>query len=351
MGLTRPGEETVYVHPTFLYESLWNFVGFLIINFYWYRKDHRKYDGQIFLFYVFWYGTGRAMVEGLRTDSLYIPGTNIRTSQLVAACSAVIALIILLVNIRRPHKPTFASVQAADGRRTAGAPDAGERRRVRRRYRTAPKPRTPPRTAADGSGGEATDAPRRGAPTTEPFHYNTYQEEIKMSDYSELLNSIKAAAGSAANIARDLAGNATEKARSLAGGAGEKARAAARIAKLKLDEAAKRDEREKAYAEIGRMYFESVDKRHPGEHYVRLFDQVMLCNAAIERMETEMRELKSVFESEDEEADFSVIVSEAEHKAEGEAEAEDTGDEDSAGIEVEITIEKDEDKAEDKTEE
>ena len=172
-----------------------------------------------------------------------------------------------------------------------------------------------------------------------------------MSDYSELLNSLKAAAGSAANIARDLAGNATEKARTLAGGAGEKARAATRIAKLKLDETAKRDEREKAYAEIGRMYFESADKRNPGEHYVRLFDQVMLCNAAIERMETEMRELKSVFESEDEEADFSVIVSEAEYKAEGEAEAEDTGDEDSAGIEVEITIEKDEDKAEDKPEE
>ena len=113
MGLTRPGQETVYVHPTFLYESLWNLVGFLIINFFWYRKDHRKYDGQIFLFYVFWYGTGRAMVEGLRTDSLYIPGTGIRVSQLVAACSAVIALAALLVNIKRPHKPTFASVQAA----------------------------------------------------------------------------------------------------------------------------------------------------------------------------------------------------------------------------------------------
>ena len=113
MGLTRPGHETVYVHPTFLYESLWNLIGFLIINFFWYRKDHRKYDGQIFLFYVFWYGTGRAMVEGLRTDSLYIPGTGIRVSQLVAACSAVLALAALLVNIKRPHKPTFASVQAA----------------------------------------------------------------------------------------------------------------------------------------------------------------------------------------------------------------------------------------------
>ena len=113
MGLTRPGEDTVYVHPTFLYESLWNLVGFIIIDRYWLRRDHRKYDGQVFLFYVLWYGTGRAMVEGLRTDSLYIPGTNIRTSQLVAACSAVIALIVLLVNIKRSHRPTYVAVQAA----------------------------------------------------------------------------------------------------------------------------------------------------------------------------------------------------------------------------------------------
>ena len=149
-----------------------------------------------------------------------------------------------------------------------------------------------------------------------------------MSDYSELLNSLKAAAGSAANIARDLAGNAGEKARELAGGAGEKARAAAGIAKLKLDLAGKRDEREKAYAEIGRMYVESVDKRAVEDLYVRLFDQVMLANAAIERMETEMRELKSVFESEAEEADFGMVVSQAEENAEGESD-----------IEVEITDE------------
>ena len=81
----------------------------------------------------FWYGTGRAMVEGLRTDSLYIPGTNIRTSQLVAACSAVIALIILLVNIKRPHKPTFASVQGAEAAAAEAAadsaPDNAEARR------------------------------------------------------------------------------------------------------------------------------------------------------------------------------------------------------------------------------
>lgn len=56
MGLTTPDGTTYYVHPTFLYESLWNLIGFIIIDRYWYRKNHRKYDGQIFLFYVLWYG-------------------------------------------------------------------------------------------------------------------------------------------------------------------------------------------------------------------------------------------------------------------------------------------------------
>lgn len=125
MGLTTPDGTTYYVHPTFLYESLWNLVGFIIIDRYWYRKDHRKYDGQIFIFYVFWYGAGRAWVEGLRTDSLYIPGTNIRTSQLVAAVSAVIALALLLINIKRPHKPTYVSVQAAAEASAAQAAEEG----------------------------------------------------------------------------------------------------------------------------------------------------------------------------------------------------------------------------------
>lgn len=113
MGLTTPDGTTYYVHPTFLYESLWNLVGLIIIDRYWLRKGHRKYDGQVFLFYVFWYGAGRSWIEGLRTDSLYIPGTNIRTSQLVAALSALTALVILLINIKRPHKPTCAAALSA----------------------------------------------------------------------------------------------------------------------------------------------------------------------------------------------------------------------------------------------
>lgn len=113
MGLTTPDGTTYYVHPTFLYESLWNLVGFIILDRWWLRKGHRKYDGQVFLFYVFWYGAGRSWIEGLRTDSLYIPGTNIRTSQLVAALSALTALVILLINIKRPHKPTYAAAISA----------------------------------------------------------------------------------------------------------------------------------------------------------------------------------------------------------------------------------------------
>ena len=94
MGLTLPGRETVYVHPTFLYESLWNFAGFLMLHF-WFRKHERRFDGELILLYAVWYGIGRALIEGLRTDSLYIAGTGIRVSQLVAAVSFLAAAGIL----------------------------------------------------------------------------------------------------------------------------------------------------------------------------------------------------------------------------------------------------------------
>lgn len=104
MGLTPPFSETVYVHPTFLYESLWNFIGLVFLHF-WTKNGHRKYDGQVAWMYVFWYGLGRAWVEGLRTDSLYIGSTGIRVSQLLAAITALVALILLVVNARRHRDP------------------------------------------------------------------------------------------------------------------------------------------------------------------------------------------------------------------------------------------------------
>lgn len=104
MGLTVPGGSTIYVHPTFLYESLWNFAGFLFLHFY-FKKHERKFDGEITLLYVAWYGIGRAWIEGLRTDSLYIPGTTLRVSQLLAALSAIVAIVLLVLLLRRPHQP------------------------------------------------------------------------------------------------------------------------------------------------------------------------------------------------------------------------------------------------------
>ncbi len=101
MGLTQNGV-TYYVHPTFLYESLWNFAGFLLMHFW--SKKHRRYDGQAFLVYLAWYGFGRMLVEGLRTDSLYLFDTGIRVSQLVSLILLIASLAIQLYNRfkRRP---------------------------------------------------------------------------------------------------------------------------------------------------------------------------------------------------------------------------------------------------------
>ena len=93
---------TLGVHPTFFYESAWNFIGLLLV----YRLGKkRKFDGQCFLFYVFWYGLGRAWIEGMRTDSLYLfVGSSIRVSQLVAAVSALVAGAVLLWMWNRAKK-------------------------------------------------------------------------------------------------------------------------------------------------------------------------------------------------------------------------------------------------------
>ncbi len=103
MGLTLEGFGTMYVHPTYLYESFWNLIGFIGLHI-WSRKGGRKYDGQAFWLYVLWYGLGRAWIEGLRTDSLYIGSTDIRVSQLLAAVSALAALAVMIIKSRKPHE-------------------------------------------------------------------------------------------------------------------------------------------------------------------------------------------------------------------------------------------------------
>ena len=87
-----------YHHPTFLYESLWNAAGFAMLHF---LSKKRQYDGQIALGSVAWYGLGRTLIEGLRTDSLY--WGPFRVSQLLAAISCVAALAVLLIMAFRKH--------------------------------------------------------------------------------------------------------------------------------------------------------------------------------------------------------------------------------------------------------
>ena len=101
MGLfnTRTGA-VQYFHPTFLYESLWNFCGFVLLHI---LSKHRKYDGQIALGYAAWYGLGRVWIEGLRMDSLYIG--PFRVSQWLAGISCVAAVSVLVYLSFKPHDP------------------------------------------------------------------------------------------------------------------------------------------------------------------------------------------------------------------------------------------------------
>jgi len=104
MGLTDSAGNTIYVHPTFLYESLWNLLGLLLLHIFS-KSSKRRYDGQLFAMYVAWYGFGRMLIEGLRTDSLYLFNTGLRVSQVLGGLSVVAALVYLAVNGSRPHDP------------------------------------------------------------------------------------------------------------------------------------------------------------------------------------------------------------------------------------------------------
>ena len=87
------GMEFIQVYPTFLYESLWNLAVLLIIFLY---RRHKKFDGEMFAMYIWGYGLGRVWIEGLRTDSLMLPGVNFRVSQLLAALCVVAASIYMI---------------------------------------------------------------------------------------------------------------------------------------------------------------------------------------------------------------------------------------------------------------
>ena len=122
MGLVDAAGRVTYYHPTFLYESVWNLVGFIGIHFL--SRKKRKFDGEVFLLYIGWYGLGRAWIEGLRTDSLMLFSTGIRVSQLVAIVSfAAAAAILAYVLLKKKPSPDdlFVNVRARQAAENAKA--------------------------------------------------------------------------------------------------------------------------------------------------------------------------------------------------------------------------------------
>lgn len=95
---TIGGVEYIQVSPTFLYESVW--CAALLVILFLYRK-HKKYEGELFLLYIFGYALGRVWIEGLRTDQLLIPGIGFPVSQALAGCVVIFAGVALVVLRRR----------------------------------------------------------------------------------------------------------------------------------------------------------------------------------------------------------------------------------------------------------
>ncbi len=95
-------ENNLLVHPTFFYEFASCMVGFLVL--YVILKKFRKFSGQLFLCYGIWYGVERTVVEGLRTDSLYIGNTDLRVSQVLSIAIVVVCATILIINLIRVKK-------------------------------------------------------------------------------------------------------------------------------------------------------------------------------------------------------------------------------------------------------
>ena len=93
-NVARELGEGVLAHPCFLYESVWCLTGFAVLHF---LSKKKQYDGQIALGYCLWYGFGRVIIEGMRTDSLYLWGTNMRVSQALSLLLVIASAVVLLV--------------------------------------------------------------------------------------------------------------------------------------------------------------------------------------------------------------------------------------------------------------
>jgi phosphatidylglycerol:prolipoprotein diacylglycerol transferase len=96
------GANYINVHPTFLYEGVWNLLVLMLMLLY---RRHKRFDGELCLFYLGGYGLGRFIIEGIRTDTLFIPGTEIPVSQVLAMAMLIFAVVTdILVRLRLKRK-------------------------------------------------------------------------------------------------------------------------------------------------------------------------------------------------------------------------------------------------------
>ncbi|MBR2176670.1 MAG: prolipoprotein diacylglyceryl transferase [Clostridia bacterium] len=98
-GMVSENTGGTAVHPCFFYESVWCLLGFGIL--YFISRKWRKFDGQMFLLYMIWYGFERMIVEGLRTDSLYTPLFGLRVSQILSGIIVIIGIVLLVINLKK----------------------------------------------------------------------------------------------------------------------------------------------------------------------------------------------------------------------------------------------------------
>ena len=165
MQLTTVTGQLVEVHPTFLYESLWNLVGLLLIIFV--VSKARRFDGENTWFYFLWYGIGRFWIEGLRTDSLYlfnwtIGGQPIRVSQALSLVMVFVSLFMLYYNIKlHPHKPEELYVNIVAARNAAAAEAAAAP------AAESPAQATPTEDASAEAVSSETEAPSQEEPSGE----------------------------------------------------------------------------------------------------------------------------------------------------------------------------------------
>ena len=107
------GQSYIQVHPTFLYEGIWNLGVFILLMAY---RKHKKFNGEVFALYLIGYGVGRAWIEGLRTDQLILPFFKVPVSQVLSVVLVVVAILFIAFNRIQLKKKAVAVVSLATGR-------------------------------------------------------------------------------------------------------------------------------------------------------------------------------------------------------------------------------------------